>query len=114
MGAVYEAFDPLGVKVALKLIRPEVVWLGGAALEARFKRELLLARAISHKHVIRIHDLGDVEGTLDITMRSSRAQTSRASWTARGGFPGNVRCTSPARSLRASRRRTRPEWPTSI
>ena len=47
MGAVYEAFDnELGVDVALKVIRPEQMGDGkkAAALERRFKRELLLGR----------------------------------------------------------------------
>ena len=71
MGAVYEAFDrTLGIKVALKIIRPDFASdpLLGAELEARFKRELLLARQISHKNIIRIHDLGEIEGTWYITM----------------------------------------------
>jgi tetratricopeptide (TPR) repeat protein len=71
MGAVYQAWDAeLGVSVALKVIRPDVSAdsTTAAALERRFKRELLLARQVSHKHVVRIHDLGDVEGVKYITM----------------------------------------------
>ena len=70
MGAVYQAWDAeLGVAVALKLIRP----LTGDAraardLEARFKRELLLARSVTHKNVVRIHDLGELDGIKYITM----------------------------------------------
>ena len=37
-------------------------------LEARFKRELKLARQVTHPNVVRIHDLGEVEGTLYLTM----------------------------------------------
>ena len=37
-------------------------------LEQRFKRELLLAREVTHKNVVRIHDLGEIEGTKYITM----------------------------------------------
>lgn len=47
MGAVYKAFDnEIGVDVALKVIRPEQMRDGkkAAALERRFKRELLLWR----------------------------------------------------------------------
>src|SRR5262249_31077946 len=60
MGAVYQAWDnELGVTVALKVIRPEVVADREAAyeMERRFKRELLLARQVTHRNVIRIHDL---------------------------------------------------------
>ena len=71
MGAVYQAWDEeLGVAVALKVIRPEVMSDPAQAreLERRFKRELLLARQVTHKNVVRIHDLGDLEGTKYITM----------------------------------------------
>lgn len=68
MGAVYQAWDnELTIAVALKVIRSD---RGEAAAETqrRFKQELLLARQVTHKHVIRIHDLGEVAGTKYITM----------------------------------------------
>jgi tetratricopeptide (TPR) repeat protein len=71
MGAVYQAWDDeLGVAVALKVIRPESIAAPEAAAEAqrRFKRELLLARQVTHKNVVRIHDLGEIEGIKYITM----------------------------------------------
>jgi tetratricopeptide (TPR) repeat protein len=71
MGAVYQAWDDaLGVAVALKVIRPEVTADPAAArdLERRFKRELLLARQVTHKHVVRIHDLGEIDGIKYLTM----------------------------------------------
>ena len=71
MGAVYQAWDQeLGVVVAIKVIRPEAMQDPEAAreLERRFKRELLLARNVTHKNVVRIHDLGEVEGVKYITM----------------------------------------------
>ena len=71
MGAVYQAFDAdLDVLVALKVIRTE----GGGdpdetrAIERRFKQELLLARQVTHKNVVRIHDLGEIDGIKYITM----------------------------------------------
>ena len=67
MGAVYKAQDSeLGRTVALKLVRPELA--SSAHIMQRFKQELLLASRISHKNILRIHDLGDVEGTKFITM----------------------------------------------
>ncbi len=71
MGAVYQAWDnELGVAVALKVIRPEVMVDpdGARDLERRFKRELLLARQVTHKNVVRIHDLGEIDGIKYITM----------------------------------------------
>ena len=71
MGEVYHAWDEsLGGPVALKIIRPGVA-LGQAdleALEQRFKRELRLARQVTHPNVIRIHDLGEVNGLKYLTM----------------------------------------------
>src|SRR6185436_17759768 len=71
MGAVYHAWDTeLGVSVAIKVIRPEIMAnpSAGADVERRFKRELLLARQVTHKNVVRIHDLGDIDGIKYITM----------------------------------------------
>ena len=71
MGVVYQAWDQvLNVVVALKVIRPDVTADPTVAhdIERRFKRELLLARKVTHKNVVRIHDLGDVGGTKYITM----------------------------------------------
>lgn len=71
MGAVYQAWDAeLGEAVAIKVIRPEVMANPAAAreLETRFKRELLLARQVTHKNVVRIHDLGEIDGVKYITM----------------------------------------------
>ena len=71
MGVVYQAWDEeLGVAVALKVIRPEVLLDPGSAgeVERRFKRELVLARQVTHKHVVRIHDLGELDGIKYLTM----------------------------------------------
>ena len=71
MGAVYKAWDnELEIPVALKVIRPEVARDPALAeqLDRRFKRELLLARKVTHKNVVRIHDLGEIDGVKYITM----------------------------------------------
>ena len=71
MGVVYQAWDDeLGIPVALKLIRPEILAdpVAGREMERRFKRELLLARQVTHKHVVRIHDLGEIGGVKYFTM----------------------------------------------
>ena len=71
MGAVYQVWDAeLGQAVALKLIRPETTSDPAAAreMERRFKQELVLARQVTHKNVVRIHDLGEMNGIKYITM----------------------------------------------
>ena len=71
MGAVYQAWDQvLEVAVAIKVIRvdPSTDPEAAAELEKRFKRELLLARQVTHKNVVRIHDLGEIDGIKYITM----------------------------------------------
>lgn len=57
MGAVYEAEDlELREKVALKTIRPELA--GDERAVERFKREIHLARRVTHPNVCRIFDIG--------------------------------------------------------
>src|SRR5262249_43486907 len=71
MGAVYQAWDAeLGVAVAIKVIRPDAIAdpTAAAEVERGFKRELLLARQVTHKNVVRIYDLGTIDGIKYITM----------------------------------------------
>src|SRR5437867_4169342 len=70
MGAVYQAWDAeLNVGVALKVIRTDATHRSASAeAQKRFKLELLLARQVTHKNVVRIHDLGEIDGTKYITM----------------------------------------------
>ena len=73
MGSVYKARDlELDRFVALKVIRPEFA-LHEEVLR-RFKQELILARKITHKNVIRIFDLGEVDGVKFITMEFIEGQ----------------------------------------
>jgi tetratricopeptide (TPR) repeat protein/predicted Ser/Thr protein kinase len=67
MGAVYKARDiELDRLVALKLIRPELA--SHPEILRRFKQELILARDVTHRNVIRIFDLGQAQGIKFITM----------------------------------------------
>ena len=78
MGAVYQAFDhELGVAVAIKVIRPAAQSDATAAkeLEQRFKRELVLARQVTHKYIVRIHDLGEIGGIKYLTMPFVEGET---------------------------------------
>ncbi len=77
MGAVYKAIDrELDRPVALKLIRPQLA--SNPSILARFKQELLLARQVTHKNVIRIYDLGDADGVKFITMEFVEGDDLRA------------------------------------
>jgi tetratricopeptide (TPR) repeat protein len=58
MGAVYHAWDAEIMADAL----------AAAEVGRRFKRELLLARQVTHRNVVRIHDLGEIQGIKYITM----------------------------------------------
>jgi serine/threonine protein kinase/tetratricopeptide (TPR) repeat protein len=67
MGCVYKASDKeLNRTVAIKVVRQGFV--GEADAMNRFKQELLLASKISHKNILRIHDMGEVAGMKFITM----------------------------------------------
>ena len=67
MGAVYKARDrELDRLVALKVIRPDLA--RNPAIIQRFKQELILARQVTHRNVIRIFDLGEAGGIKFITM----------------------------------------------
>jgi len=67
MGSVYRARDTLvGDVVALKMLElgaaPAPEWM------ERFRREVRLARRITHRHVARTFDLGEHAGSLYLTM----------------------------------------------
>src|SRR5882672_9779919 len=67
MGAVYQAHDrELEREVGLKVIRRDMA--ADPEILRRFKQELILARQITHKNVIRIFDLGQADGFKFITM----------------------------------------------
>ncbi|MGH9584815.1 MAG: protein kinase domain-containing protein, partial [Bryobacteraceae bacterium] len=67
MGVVYRAMDlDLNRTVALKVIRPELT--ADPRSTERLKQEILLASRISHRHVLRIHDLGEAHGLRFISM----------------------------------------------
>jgi tetratricopeptide (TPR) repeat protein/TolB-like protein len=68
MGVVYRAHDEeLNLDVALKVLRPDLgtdpEWID------RFRRELVLARQVTHRNVVRIHDIGESNGLRFLTMR---------------------------------------------
>ena len=67
MGRVYKAYDKdLDRTVAIKVVRDGAI--GETDALKRFKQELVLASKISHKNILRIHDMGDVGGLRFISM----------------------------------------------
>jgi tetratricopeptide (TPR) repeat protein len=86
MGKVYTARDrELDKVIALKTIRSD----GGGDPDAvaRFKQELLLARKVSHRNVVRIFDLGEAEGVKFFTMEFIEGQSLKALIRKRGRLP---------------------------
>ena len=86
MGAVYKARDrELDRLVALKIIRPNLA----ASFEIlhRFKQELILARQVTHRNVIRIFDLGEADGVKFITMEFIDGETLRTILLREGKLP---------------------------
>ena len=74
MGAVYKAKDlELNRVIALKVIRPELA--GNPEILQRFKQELILARQVTDRNVIRIFDLGEAGGVRFITMEYVEGQS---------------------------------------
>ena len=67
MGIVYKVRDrELGEIVALKLLRPEL--LGAEYALERFRREVRLARLVTHSNVARTFDIGEHQGQRFLTM----------------------------------------------
>jgi hypothetical protein len=76
MGEVYEADDlELGEAVALKALRPEIAQHGCA--NAIFRREIQLARQVTHRNVCRVYDVTVVgeEQTVLLSMELLRGET---------------------------------------
>jgi tetratricopeptide (TPR) repeat protein len=68
MGAVYEAHDhEVNRMVAFKVIRPELA--ANPDILHMFRQELILARQVTHRNVIRIYDIGLADGLRFITMQ---------------------------------------------
>jgi tetratricopeptide (TPR) repeat protein len=97
MGTVYKAYDKhLNRLVALKLVRPELS--ADPAAVQRFKQELLLASRISHKNILRIHDLGEVGATQFISMACIEGEDLHHLLQKQGRLPAD-RAVSMARQL---------------
>ncbi len=71
MGVVFEALqEPLGRRVALKLIRPEHLYFEHS--RERFRRETEAVARLSHPGVVAIHTVGEARGTPYFAMEMIR------------------------------------------
>ena len=103
MGRVYKVRDrELDKIVALKTLRTE----GDPDAVLRLKQELVLSRRITHKHVVRIHDLGEAEGVKFFTMEYIEGDSLKAFVRRRGALPPGKRSRCPARSWAPSEKPT--------
>jgi serine/threonine protein kinase/tetratricopeptide (TPR) repeat protein len=85
MGAVYQARDlELERVIAVKVIRPHLA--GDSGILQRFKQELILARHVTHKNVVRIYDLGESDGMKFITMEYVEGEDLRHALRRQGKF----------------------------
>jgi formylglycine-generating enzyme required for sulfatase activity len=77
MGVVYEAEDTqLLRRVALKVMHPETARHGDG--KARFLREARAAAALTHDHIVPIHDVGEQGGAPFLVMALLRGETLEA------------------------------------
>jgi serine/threonine-protein kinase len=101
MGMVYRAYDrQLGEPVALKTLRPELVAADSTTLE-RFKQEIRLARRITHRNVVRTHDLGEVDDMYFITMEYVAGTNLKDLIRQRGRLPVGITLTVGRQLCRA-------------
>ena len=90
MGVVYRAWDrELQEAVALKTLHPALP-LGDPDILERFKQEIRLARRITHRNVVRTHDLGESGGIHFITMELVEGAGLEAIMAERGVLPLKV------------------------
>jgi eukaryotic-like serine/threonine-protein kinase len=100
MGAVYKAMDrELERLVAIKVIRPELARYPDVL--QRFKQELILARQVTHRNVIRIFDLGEAEGIKFITMEYIEGRDLKSQIREKGKFESKAAVEIMAQVCRA-------------
>jgi len=86
MGEVYRADDlRLGQPVALKCLPPALA--RDPVRLAQFHNEVRTARQVSHPNVCRVHDIGEIDGQLFLTMEYVDGEDLAASLRRVGRFP---------------------------
>ncbi len=87
MGTVFKAVDrELNEVIAIKTLKQDFLMQDPTALD-RFKSEIRLARRISHRNVVRTHDLGERDGVYFITMEYVEGTSLKDLIRSRGRLP---------------------------
>ncbi len=87
MGMVYRARDrSLDETVAIKVLRPD--FAQDPKMAERFRSEIKLARRVRHKNVCTIHDYGEAQGLLYISMELIEGKDLKHVLRERGAFSG--------------------------
>ena len=88
MGVVYKVRDLETDEIAaLKILKPEIAT--DPAVQENFKRELCLARKITHKNVCRIHDFSRSNGTAYASMEFIEGESLQSRLNRAGTLPVN-------------------------
>ena len=86
MGAVYKVHDrELDRVAALKTIRADLA--GSPEMLLRFKQELVLARQVAHRNIVRLYDISEDSGVKFITMEYVEGEDFRSVLKRRGKLP---------------------------
>ncbi len=85
-GIVYKVLDlETNETVALKILKPEIA--SDPTVQENFKRELCLARKITHKNVCRIHEFSRANGIAYISMEYVEGESLLSKLTRSGALP---------------------------
>ena len=95
-GTVYLALDPKHHRaVALKVLHPE---LAAAVGPERFLREIEIAAALHHPHILPLFDSGAIDDLLYYVTPHVEGESLRAAWRRRSGCRSTLRFASLGRS----------------
>jgi serine/threonine-protein kinase len=78
MGIVWEATNPFGLPVVLKMLQPEM--RGNADIIERFRREGRIQYTLKHPHIVRVTDIVESDDGLPalvVDFMSASSQTGR-------------------------------------